>query len=88
MKLRKLLKSWELIKLLRLKGGVLDSKRLPGVTNGTWALRVKILDPEKVIPSYIHTRDEGELWSLNFEGRVFFCWKCGNGDHIGETCRD
>ena len=73
---------------IEIKRGVLDSKRLPGVTNGTWALRVKILDPEKVIPSYIHRRDEGELWSLNFEGRVFCCWKCGSGDHIGDKCRD
>ena len=32
--------------------------------------------------------DEGELWSLNFEGRVFCCWKCGSGDHIGDKCRD
>ena len=70
------------------KKGVLDSKRLPWVTNGTWALRVKILDSEKIIPSYIHRRDEGELWSLNFEGRVFCCWKCGNGNHIGDKCRD
>ena len=51
-------------------------------------LRVKIHDPDKVIPSYIHRRDEGELWSLNFEGRVFCCWKCGSGSHIGDKCRD
>ena len=58
------------------------------MTNGTWALRVKILDPDRIIPSYIHRRDEGELWSLNFEGRVFCCWKCGSGTHIGDKCRD
>ena len=58
------------------------------MTNGTWTLRVKIFDPDKVIPSYIHRRDEGELWSLNFEGRVFCCWKCGSGNHIGDKCRD
>ena len=66
----------------------MDVGRLPGVTNGTWILRVKILDSDKVIPSYIHRRDEGELWSLNFEGRVFCCWKCGSGTHIGDKCRD
>ena len=74
--------------VIEIKRGFLDSKRLLGVTNGTWALRVKILDQDKVIPSYIHRRDEGELWSLNFEGRVFCCWKCGNGNHIGDKCRD
>ena len=67
---------------------MLDSVRLPGVTNGTWSLRVKIEDPEKPIPSYIHRRDEGELWSLNFEGRVFRCWKCGSPTHIGDKCRE
>ena len=71
-----------------IKKGLIDEKRLPGVTNGTWSLRVKILDQEKIIPSYIHRRDEGELWSLNFEGRVFCCWKCGDGNHIGDKCRD
>ena len=57
--------------VIELKKGFLDSVRLPGVTNGTWSLRVKITDADKSIPSYIHRRDEGELWSLNFEGRVF-----------------
>ena len=74
--------------VIELKKGWLDAKRLPGVTNGTWALRVKILDPDKIIPSYIHRRDEGELWSLNFEGRIFCCWKCGSGYHIGDKCRE
>ena len=36
----------------------------------------------------MHRRDEGELWSLNFEGRVFCCWKCGSPTHIGDKCRD
>ena len=80
--------SLEIGEVIEIKKGVLDTKRLPGVTNGTWVLRVKIVDPEKVIPSYIHRRDEGELWSLNFEGRIFCCWKCGNGDHIGDKCRE
>ena len=74
--------------VMDLKKGLLDATRLPGVTNGTWTMRVRIADAEKIIPSYIHRRDEGELWSLNFEGRVFCCWKCGNGSHIGDKCRD
>ena len=74
--------------IIELRKGMLDSARLPGVTNGTWSLRVKITDPEKSIPSYIHRRDEGELWSLNFEERVFCCWKCGSPTHIGDKCRD
>ena len=47
-------------------------------------MRAKIADPDKIIPSYIHRRDEGELWSLNFEGRIF----CGSGNHIGDKCRE
>ena len=78
----------EIGEVLDIKKGLLDERRMPGVSNGTWSLRVKILDPEKYIPSYIHRRDEGEIWSLNFEGRVFCCWKCGSGDHIGDKCRD
>ena len=74
--------------VIEIKKGILDEKRPPGVSNGTWSLRVKIADPEKYIPSYIHRRDEGEIWSLNFEGRVFCCWKCGSGNHIGDKCRD
>ena len=54
--------------VIEIKKGYLDSARLPGVTNGTWSLRVKIADADKSIPSYIHCRDEGDLWSLNFEG--------------------
>ena len=74
--------------IVEIRKGFLDSHRLPGVTNGTWSLRVKIRDPAKPIPSYIHRRDEGELWSLNFEGRVFCCWKCGSSTHIGDKCRE
>ena len=32
--------------VVEIKKGWLDSRRLPGVTNGTWALRVKILDQD------------------------------------------
>ena len=46
--------------VLEIKKGFLDSKRLPGVTNGTWSLRIKIANPERAIPSHIHRRDEGK----------------------------
>ena len=68
--------------------GALDGKRLPGITNGKWKVRVKILDPERSIPSYIIRKEEGELWSLLFDGRSFVCWKCGSADHIGDKCRE
>ena len=68
--------------------GLLDPKRLPGVTNGKWKVRVKIDNPDKEIPSYIIRKEEGELWSLQFDGRRFVCWKCGSPDHIGDKCRD
>ena len=71
-----------------LRKGMLDPRRMPGVTNGTWMVRVRILDADKNIPPYIIRREEGELWSLNFEGRRFVCWKCGSPDHIGDKCRD
>ena len=68
--------------------GLLDQRRLPGVTNGKWKVRVKIDNPDKDIPSYIIRKEEGELWSLQFDGRRFVCWKCGSPDHIGDKCRD
>ena len=68
--------------------GLLDERRLPGVTNGKWKVRVKILDPDRVIPSYIIRKEEGELWSLLFDGRRFVCWKCGSADHICDKCRE
>ena len=74
--------------VIDLRKGLLDPKRLPGVTNGTWLVRVRILDADKNIPPYIIRREEGELWSLNFEGRRFVCWKCGSPNHIGDKCRD
>ena len=50
--------------------------------------RVKFIDDHKPVPSYVHMRDEGELWSLNYEGKLFCCWKCGSTLHIGDKCRD
>ena len=44
------------------------------------------MDQDKVLPSYVYRRDEGELWSLNFKGRVWACWKCGGLGHIGDKC--
>ena len=73
--------------IIDLRKGLLDQRRLPGVTNGSWLARVKIADPNKAIPPYIIRREEGELWSLNFEGRRFVCWKCGSSEHIGDKCR-
>ena len=68
--------------------GLLDQRRLPGVTNGKWKVRVKIDNPEKEIPSYIIRKEEGELWSLQYDGRRFVCWKCGSPDHIGDKCKE
>ena len=59
--------------VVNLRKGSLDPKRMPGVTTGIWLVRVRILDPDKPIPPYIIRREEGELWSLNFEGRRFVC---------------
>ena len=72
--------------ILDINKGFLDNRRLPGVTNGQWAIRLKVRDQDVVIPSYIYRKDEGELWSLNFEGRTFACWKCGSSSHIGDRC--
>ena len=58
------------------------------MTNGKWKVRVKIDNPEKEIPSYIIRKEEGELWSLQYDGRRFVCWKCGSPDHIGDKCKD
>ena len=74
--------------VMEIKRGLLDPRRMPGVTNGMWTVKVKILDPDKELPSYIHRQDEGEIWSLNFEGRRFVCWKCGSSSHIGDKCRE
>ena len=57
------------------------------MTNGKWKVKVKIDNPDMKIPSYIIRKEEGELWSLSFDGRRFVCWKCGSPDHIGDKCR-
>ena len=84
--IRSTFQDMDLGEIVELKKGMLDANRLPGVTNGQWALRLKIMDQDKAIPSYVYRRDEGELWSLNFKGRVWACWKCGGLGHIGDKC--
>ena len=74
--------------IVHIKKGLLDADNLPGCTNGEWELRVRITDLDKQIPSYVYRRDEGEIWSLNFEGRRFCCWKCGASTHIGDKCKN
>ena len=51
---------------------------------GNCTQRVKILDSEKIISSYIHRRDEKELWSLNFEGWVILSeyFTGGNAEEV------
>ena len=61
--------------VMDIRKGMLDSRRLPGVTNGTWLARVRITDPDKAIPPYVNRREE-------------VCWKCGSSDHIGDKCKD
>ena len=60
--------------VVELRKGLVDPRRLPGVTDGCWSVRVKLTDPDKEIPSYMHHRDDGELWSLNYDGKRFVCW--------------
>ena len=48
-----------IVEVVNMRKGLLDPKRMPGVTNGTWLVRVKIIDPDKPIPPYIIRREEG-----------------------------
>ena len=36
----------------------------------------------------MHHQDDGELWSLNYDGKRFVCWKCGSPMHIGDRCNN
>lgn len=45
--------------VVNMRKGLFDPKRMPGVTNGTWLVRIKIIDPDKPIPPYIIRREEG-----------------------------
>ena len=37
--------------VMEIKREYLDARRLPGVPNGMWTVKVKVLDPEKELPS-------------------------------------
>ena len=36
--------------VVEIRKGLVDPKRLPGVTDGCWSIRVKLADPDKEIP--------------------------------------
>ena len=72
-------------------GEVLDaqkgyiSRKLPGCTNGIWTVRL-ILRAGISLPPFLIMKDEGEVWQLA-TGETSVCWKCGQGGHIGDKCR-
>ena len=37
-------------------------------------------------PPFLIMKDEGEVWQLA-TGETIVCWKCGQGGHIGDKCR-
>ena len=65
--------------------GYISKKLLPGVTNGTWTVKM-ILKEDKVLPSFVFMKEEGEVWQLTHENQVNVCWKCGQSGHIGARC--
>ena len=65
--------------------GYISKKLLPGVTNGTWTVKMVLLEG-KVLPSFVFMKEEGEVWQVTHESQVNVCWKCGNGGHIGSKC--
>ena len=65
--------------------GFISKKLLPGVTNGTWTVKM-ILDEEKVLPSFVFMKDEGEVWQVTHENQTNVCWKCGRSGHVGARC--
>ena len=62
--------------------GLLDERRLPGVTNGKWKVRGKILDPDRAIPSYIIRKEEAVLSLAPIIGALLryrcFCKICSD----------
>ena len=72
--------------VIEVKKGYL-SKRLPNVTNGTWTVRM-IVGENKVIPSFVFVKDDGEIWQLAHDNQETHCWKCGKKNHIGSRCRE
>ena len=67
--------------LLDVDIGYISKKVLPGVTNGTWTVKM-ILGEGKVLPSFVFMKEEGEVWQVTHESQVNVCWKCG---HTGWT---
>ena len=65
--------------------GYISKKLLPGVTNGTWTVKM-IMKEGKMLPSFVFMKEEGEVWQITHESQVNVCWKCGNEGHIGSRC--
>ena len=63
------------------------SRKLPNVTNGTWTVRI-ILGEDKVIPSFVFVKDDGEIWQLAHDNQETICWQCGKQGHIGSRCKE
>ena len=65
--------------------GFISKKLLPGVTNGTWTIKM-ILTEGKILPSFVFMKEEGEVWQVIHENQVNVCWKCGQSGHVGTRC--
>ena len=65
--------------------GFISKKLLPGVTNGTWTVKM-ILQEDKALPSFVFMKEEGEVWQVTHENQVNVCWKCGMSGHVGARC--
>ena len=65
--------------------GYISKKLLPGVTNGTWTVKM-ILQEGKALPSFVFMKEEGEVWQVTHENQVNVCWKCGQHGHVGARC--
>ena len=63
------------------------SRKLPNVTNGTWTVRM-IVGEDKVIPSFVFVKDDGEIWQLAHDNQETICWQCGKRGHIGSRCKE
>ena len=65
--------------------GYISKKLLPGVTNGTWTVKM-ILQEGKVLPSFVFMKEEGEVWQVTHENQTNVCWKCGQAGHVDARC--
>ena len=75
--------------VISLERGRVDYFKTGFVSDGTWLIRIQ---PQqgKGLPSIIYYEDERkniDVWAVNFDGKVFACWKCGGQNHRGDTCR-